>query len=146
MQARKARIRSVLVLCAGFVLSANVTRAADFGGKAGFGTGLAYGSIPFPGVGVELELGEHISVLGGIGVLHGSLPWSYGLRVYFHERERKWRLHASAFRWLEGQGFYLGVDHDVGKSSGFIMMYGMGYGDVNLEGRVGATIGIGYRF
>lgn len=101
--------------------------------------GLAYGSIPFPGVGVELELGEQISVLGGIGVLHG-------LRVYFHERERKWRLHASAFRWLEGQGCYLGVDHDVGKSSGFIMMYGMGYGDVNLEGRVGATIGIGYRF
>ncbi len=146
MRKRKAGTGNVLLLCAGFVLSASGTRAADIRGKAGFGTGLAYGSIPYPGIGLELELGDHLSVLGGWGVLHRSLPWSYGLRVYFHKRERKWRLHASAVRWVEGQGFYLGVDHDVGKSSGFIMTYGMGYGDVNLEGKFGATIGVGYRF
>ena len=91
MPKRKAGTSNVLLLCVGFVLSASGTRAADIGGKAGFGTGLAYGSIPLPGAGFELELGERLAALGGWGVLQEGIPWSYGLRVYFHERARKCR-------------------------------------------------------
>ena len=145
MLTRKARKANVLLVCAGLVLCARWGSAAEVRGKAGAGTGLAYGS-PFPGVGVELELGEHVSVMGGAGVLTAEMTWSYGIRVYFQERARRFRPHVSMFRWTEGNGVYVGVDHDVGKPSGFNLTYGVGYGDVNLEGRVGLMFGLGYRF
>jgi len=145
MRKQKLGTRNVLVLCAALFLISGGVGAQDINGKAGLGTGLAYGSVPFPGVGLELELGERVSILGGLGA-HDRLLLSYGARVYFQERDRKWRFHASALRWLEGLGVYVGVDHDVGQPGRFIMMYGIGYGDVNLEGKIGATIGVGYRF
>ncbi len=145
MPRRKARKANVLLVCAGLVLCARWGSAAEVRGKAGAGTGLAYGS-PFPGVGVELELGEHVSVMGGAGVLIAEMTWSYGIRVYFQERARRFRPHVSMFRCTEGNGVYVGVDHDVGKPSGFNLTYGVGYGDVNLEGRVGLMFGLGYRF
>jgi hypothetical protein len=40
----------------------------------------------------------------------------------------------------------LGVDHDVGKPGGVVLTYGIGFGDVNLEGHVAVMIGVGYRF
>ena len=145
MLTRKARKGNILLVCAGLVLCARWGSAEKVRGKAGAGTGLAYGS-PLPGVGVELELGEHVSVMGGAGVLTAVTTWSYGVRVYFQERARKWRPHLSMFRWTEGNGVYVGVDHDVGKPSGFNLTYAVGYGDVNLEGRVGFMLGVGYRF
>jgi hypothetical protein len=48
--------------------------------------------------------------------------------------------------WSEGNGVYVGVDHDVGKPSRFVMTYGLGFGDVNLESNFAFTIGVGYRF
>ena len=145
MLKRKARKTSALLVCAGLALCARWGGAADVRGKAGAGTGLAYGS-PLPGVGAELELGEHVSMLGGVGVLAAETTWSYGVRVYFQGRERKFRPHVSLFQWTEGNGVYVGVDHDVGKPSGFNLTYAVGYGDVNLEGRVALTFGVGYRF
>lgn len=133
-----------IALCLGVLLSAEASLAEPHA-KAGLGTGLAYGS-PIFGAGVELEITYHISALGGVGALSDGTPWALGARVYLHPPTSRWRLHGSAFRWSEGTGFYIGADHDVGKSSGVVLMYGVGFGDVNLEAPVGLTFGIGYRF
>ena len=115
------------------------------GGKAGFGSGLPYGT-PLLGAGVELDLGNYVTALGGVGVGNYDAPWSYGARLSFTPPDRKWRPHVSVLKWTEGYGVYGGVDHDVGKPGGWVVSYGFGYGDVNLEAKVGAMIGIGYRF
>jgi hypothetical protein len=49
-------------------------------------------------------------------------------------------------RWTEGYGAYAGLDQDIGKPGGFVLTYGIGFGDVNLEARVGAMFGLGWRF
>ena len=49
-------------------------------------------------------------------------------------------------RWTEGYGAYAGVDQDIGRPGGFVLTYGIGFGDVNLEARVGAMFGLGWRF
>lgn len=128
----------------GGMLSPTPARA-EAKAKLGIGTGLAYGS-PIGGAGAEIELSDRLSVLGGISGPTAEHPLSYGVRLYFHERDRRWRWHGSVFRWREGTGVYVGADHDVGGPSGLVLTYGLGVGDVNLEGRVGATFGIGYRF
>jgi hypothetical protein len=69
-----------------------------------------------------------------------------GLKVSFAPPERRWRPHVAAMHWSEGNGFYLGVDHDIGRPGRFVMTYGVGFGDVNLEARFGVLIGVGYRF
>ena len=133
--------------CASFalVLLSTVDATAEFHAKAGFGSGLAYGS-PILGAGVELELSDHVSALGGIGVLTSESPWAFGARVYVQGPSSRWRVHGSVFRWSEGIGVYVGADQDIGRSSGIVLMYGVGVGDVNLEAAVGLTFGIGYRF
>ncbi len=93
-----------------------------------------------------MELSDHVGILGGVGILTAETPWAYGIRVYLQKPGRRWRLHGSVFRWLQGSGVYFGVDHDVGRSSGVVLTYGLGVGDVNLEAPVGLTIGVGYRF
>jgi hypothetical protein len=113
--------------------------------RAGIGTGLPYGS-PFPGAGLELELGHHLGLLGGMGFVGAEKPFAYGVRAYLPPRDRKWRIHASLLGWTEGYGAYLGVDHDFGKRGGFVATYGIGFGDVNQEGRVHVMIGLGRRF
>ena len=47
---------------------------------------------------------------------------------------------------MEGNGLYAGVDHDVRRPGGLVLTYGIGFGDVNLESRVGLMFGFGYRF
>jgi hypothetical protein len=48
--------------------------------------------------------------------------------------------------WTEGNGIYVGVDHDVGKPGGIVLTYGVGFGDVNPEANVGTMFGVSYRF
>lgn len=115
------------------------------GGKGGVGSGLPYGT-PLLGAGLELDLGKYLSVLGGVGVGTYRSPWAYGARISFAPPDKKWRPHLTGMRWTEGYGFYGGADHDVGKRGAWVMTYGFGYGDVNLEAKVGAMIGVGYRF
>lgn len=115
------------------------------GGKGGVGSGLPYGT-PLLGLGLELDMGKHVAALGGIGVGHYQAPWALGLRVSLARPEKRWRPHITGMRWKEGNGVYAGVDHDVGKPGGVVLTYGIGFGDVNLETRVGAMIGAGYRF
>ncbi len=119
--------------------------AAQIRVKAGGGTGLPYGS-PFVGGGVEVQAGEHLGFLGGVGAFGAETPWAYGIRAYLQRSTTKWRFHVSALHWTEGNGVYLGVDHDWGKSGGFVATYGVGFGDVNQEGNVHAMVGIGYLF
>lgn len=119
--------------------------AADVRAKVGVGTGLAYGS-PLPGVGAELELGERISLLGGVGPFTAGTTWACGVRAYLRGRQSTFRPHVSVFRWTEGLGIYGGVDHDIGKPGGFNLTYAAGYGDTNQEARVTVTFGVGYRF
>jgi hypothetical protein len=97
------------------------------------------------GAGAEIEIPGRVSLLGGVGVGRDT-PWAYGLRVYVQPPGRSWRPHASVLRWTEGHGVYLGVDHDIGTPGRFVATYGLGFGDVNLEGRVGAMAGLGYRW
>lgn len=134
--------RSALIACVMVLL---LPSAALAGGKAGVGSGLPYGT-PLLGAGVELDLGKYLSVLGGVGVGTYRSPWAYGARLSFAPPDKKWRPHLTGMRWTEGYGVYAGVDHDVRKPGGFVLTYGFGFGDVNLEARVGAMIGVGYRF
>jgi hypothetical protein len=108
------------------------------------GSGLPYGTV-LAGAGAEIEIPGRVSLLGGVGVGRDT-PWAYGLRVYVQPPGRSWRPHASVLRWTEGHGVYLGVDHDIGTPGRFVATYGLGFGDVNLEGRVGAMAGLGYRW
>jgi hypothetical protein len=39
-----------------------------------------------------------------------------------------------------------GAGLDIGRPGGFVLTYGIGFGDVNLEARVGAMLGLGWRF
>jgi len=127
------------------LLTVLLPTAAFAGGKAGFGLGLPYGT-PLLGLGAELDLGKYVSVLGGVGVGSYRSPWAYGARISFAPTEKKWRPHLTYMRWTEGNGYYAGVDHDVRKPGGFVWTYGLGYGDVNLEGKVAIMVGVGYRF
>ena len=43
-------------------------------------------------------------------------------------------------------GAGLEIDQDIGRPGGFVLTYGVGFGDVNLEARVGAMFGLGWRF
>lgn len=113
--------------------------------KIGIGTGLPYGG-PVLGAGGEIEMLGHVALLGGVGVGTSDSPWAYGARLYFVGAAKRWRPHMSFLHWTEGNGFYLGLDQDVGKPSGFLVSYGVGFGDVNLEATVGAMFGIGYRW
>jgi hypothetical protein len=113
--------------------------------RVGVGTGLRYGS-PFPGAGLELELGRHLGLLGGIGFVGAEKPFAYGVRAYLPPRDKRWRFHASLLRWTEGYGAYLGADQDVGKEGGFVVTSGIGFGDVNQEGHVHVMFGFGHRF
>ena len=149
-----AEKKSVVVLFTGvMLLCASRESKAEVHARAAFGQGLAYGS-PILGGGLELEISDHLSILGGIGILTAERPWAYGIRVYLQRPDSRWRLHGSAFRWLEGSGAYFGVDHDVGESSGVILTYGVGVFQVNLSTAVGSkvgltgglSLGIGYRF
>jgi len=114
-------------------------------GKAGIGSGLPYGT-PLFGFGVEFDLGDHVSALGGVGVGNYEAPWAVGGRLSLKGPAAKWRPHLSGLYWTEGWGAYAGVDHDVGKRGGFVLTYGVGFGDVNLEAKVGIMVGVGYRF
>lgn len=114
-------------------------------GKAGVGSGLPYGT-PLLGFGIELDLGDHVSALGGVGVGNYEAPWAVGARLSLKGPGAKWRPHLTGMHWTEGNGIYAGVDHDVGKRGGFVLTYGAGYGNVNLEAKVGVMIGVGYRF
>lgn len=126
-----------------FLLSVAKTSEAQAHVRVGTGTGLPYGS-PFIGAGLELELGHRLSLLGGMGFVGAEKPFAYGVRAYLPPRYEKWRIHASLLRWTEGYGVYLGADHDFGKRGGFVATYGIGFGDVNQEGRVGMMVGFGY--
>jgi len=119
--------------------------AAQIRVKVGAGTGLPYGS-PLPGGGLEVQAGEHLGFLGGVGAFGAEKPWAYGVRAYIQRSATKWRFHVSALHWTEGNGVYLGVDHDWGKSGGFVATYGVGFGDVNQEGNVHVMVGLGYLF
>jgi hypothetical protein len=119
--------------------------AAQVRVKAGVGTGLTYGS-PFIGGGLEAQLGEHLGLLGGVGAFGAETPWAYGVRAYLQRSATQWRFHVSALHWTEGNGVYLGVDHDFGRSGGFVATYGVGFGDVNQEGNVHVMGGLGYLF
>lgn len=134
--------RGVLPACLLLLVLPSVARA---GGKASVGSGVPYGT-PLVGFGLELDLGPYVSVLGGVGAGTYRSPWSVGARVKLLPEGRKWRPHLTGVRWTEGYGVYAGVDHDIGKPGGFVLTYGIGYGDVNLESKVGAMFGIGYRF
>jgi hypothetical protein len=136
-----AAVRRLLV-CSVLVLAPTLASA---GGKAGVGSGIPYGT-PIFGAGLELDLGKYVGLLGGVGVGTYDSPWSYGARVSFAPPEKKWRPHVSGVKWTEGYGVYAGLDHDIGKPGGWVMTYGLGFGDVNLEANVGAMVGIGYRF
>jgi hypothetical protein len=114
-------------------------------GKVGVGSGLPYGT-PLLGVGLELDLGKFVAALGGIGVGNYEAPWAVGVRLSLARPGKKWRPHITGMHWAEGNGVYAGVDHDVGKPGGLVLTYGIGFGDVNLEARVGGMIGVGYRF
>jgi len=111
----------------------------------GVGWGLPYGT-PLFGAGLELDLGRYVSALGGIGVGNYEAPWAFGLRVSLAPPQKRWRPHVTGMRWTEGNGIYAGIDQDVGKPGGFVLTYGIGFGDVNLEARVGGMFGVGYRF
>jgi hypothetical protein len=142
---RASRGRAVSALIAALGLLCLPTTSA--GGprfKAGIGTGLPYGS-PFPGGGLEVELGEHIGLLGGVGFIGAEKPWAYGARIYLQPSTAKWRFHVSALHWIEGNGAYFGVDRRLG-DSGFMATGAIGFGDVNLESNVHIMIGLGYRF
>jgi hypothetical protein len=115
------------------------------GGKLGVGSGLFWGT-PLVGGGAELDVGKYLSVLGGVGVGSYRSPWSLGARISFAPPDKKWRPHLTGIRWTEGYGVYAGVDHDVGKPGRWVLTYGLGYGDVNPEAKIGTAIGIGYRF
>ena len=115
------------------------------GGKAGVGWGLPYGT-PLFGAGLEVDLGNYASALGGIGVGNYEAPWAFGLRVSLAPPQKRWRPHITGMHWTEGNGIYAGIDQDVGKPGGFVLSYGIGFGDVNLEARVGGMFGVGYRF
>ena len=114
-------------------------------GRVGVGSGLPYGT-PLVGVGIEIDLGKYVAALGGIGVGNYASPAAVGVRLRLARPEKKWRPHITWMYWTEGSGVYAGVDHDVGKPGGFVVTYGIGFGDVNLEARVGTMIGVGYRF
>lgn len=114
-------------------------------GKAGIGSGLPYGT-PLLGFGIEVDLGDHVAALGGVGVGNYEAPWAVGARLSLKGPRTKWRPHVTGMYWTEGYGVYAGVDHDVGKPGGLVLTYGIGFGNVNLEARVGAMIGVGYRF
>lgn len=118
---------------------------AQLGAKIGLGTGLPYGGV-FVGAGGEVELFGHVALLGGVGVGTSDSPWAYGARLYFQKPTRRWRPHVSFLHWTEGNGYYLGLDQDVGNPGGFVLSYGVGFGDVNLEANVGALLGVGYRW
>jgi hypothetical protein len=115
------------------------------GVKAGVGWGLPYGT-PLFGAGLELDLGRYVSALGGIGVGNYEAPWAFGLRVSLAPPQKRWRPHITGMHWTEGNGIYAGIDQDVGQPGGFVLTYGIGFGDVNLEARVGGMFGVGYRF
>lgn len=132
----------LLVLCA---MSGVGESEAQVNGGVGLGVGLPYGS-PLPGLGVELEMGRHFSVLSGVGLAGSGTPWSYGVKFYLTPADRTLRPYVSALRWTEGTGVFLGALHDVGKGGGFHLNYGVGFGDVQLEGRVALMAGFGYRF
>jgi hypothetical protein len=144
---RRFRLASfpVLIAALGF-LCLPAASAGEPRLKLGIGTGLPYGS-PFPGGGLEVELGEHLGLLGGVGFVGAEKPWAYGARVYLQPSAAKWRFHFSALHWIEGNGAYFGVDRRLGSSaSGFVATGAIGFGDVNLEGNVHIMIGLGYRF
>jgi hypothetical protein len=113
--------------------------------KPGFGSGLQYGS-PIFGGGLEVEVGDHLGVLGGVGVFTAEPTYALGARVYLYGLEHRFRPHGSVFRWREGTGVYLGVDHDLGRRDGFVLTYGVGFGELNLEAPVAITFGVNYRF
>jgi len=142
--AGKDRRRGFRALSCLLLVSLVPSEARAFG-KIGFGSGLPYGT-PLLGVGLELHLGRPVAALGGIGVGHYDAPWAAGIRISPTRPGARWRPHLTAMRWTEGNGFYAGVDHDVGKPGGLVLTYGVGFGDVNLEGRVGVMVGAGYRF
>jgi len=125
------------------VLLVPVTARA--GGKAGVGSGLPYGT-PLFGAGLELDLGNHLAALGGIGVGNYDAPWAFGVRLSLNRPQSRWRPHLTGMRWTEGYGAYAGLDQDIGRPGGFVLTYGIGFGDVNLEARVGAMFGLGWRF
>ena len=130
-------------VCLALLLS--VPAVATAGGKVGVGTGLPYGT-PLFGAGLELDLGKYVSALGGIGVGNYEAPWAFGLRVNLAPPQKRWRPHLTGMHWTEGNGIYAGIDQDVGKPGGFVLTYGIGFGDVNREARVGGMFGVGYRF
>lgn len=113
--------------------------------KPGFGSGLQYGS-PIFGGGLEVEIGDHLGVLGGVGVFSAEPTYALGARVYLNGVEHRFRPHGSVFHWSEGTGVYLGVDHDLGRRGAFVLTYGVGFGDVNLESPVAISFGVNYRF
>lgn len=76
--------------------------------------------------------------LGGIGVGNYEAPWAVGVRVNLARPGKTWRPHITGMHWTEGNGVYAGVDHDLGRPGGLVLTYGIGFGDVNLEARVGA--------
>lgn len=114
-------------------------------GKIGVGSGVPYGT-PLLGIGLELDLGRYVGVLGGVGVGNYEAPWAVGLRLSLAGPEKKWRPHLTGVHWTEGNGIYVGVDHDVGKPGGIVLTYGVGFGDVNPEANVGTMFGVSYRF
>lgn len=129
----------------GLVLLLLLPLSARAGGKAGVGSGLLYGT-PLFGAGLELDLGSHLAALGGIGAGNYDAPWAIGVRLSLKRPQSRWRPHVTGMRWREGYGAYAGVDQDIGRPGGFVLTYAIGFGDVNLEARVGAMFGLGWRF
>lgn len=58
-----------------FVLLLLMPLTARAGGKAGVGSGLPYGTPLFGASGLELDLGNHLAALGGIGVGNYDARW-----------------------------------------------------------------------
>jgi len=136
----------ILITIVIVMLSASMTNNAigQINGKIGIGFGAPYGYL---GTGLELDVTKHVTVLGGLGLAFlPNPPWATGLRCYFQKPEKKVRFHLTGVYWQEGIGLYAGLDYDGKKEGGLVWTFGLGYGDVNLSGPIGAKIGIAYRF